>query len=152
LFLRNSSNKTSRKQSTNTSNASNTNDSGISSQQNSNLIKKSTPGQHQQHLKVLSMRDNNDQLAMSPDVDYIQMMVQREVSLTSPAFSEISDAQTTSEKYNFDAMTSSIEDTTTSISKKTSTRRTKPDEINNYQDEMNSSLLSNLPAKSINLK
>jgi hypothetical protein len=51
----------------------------------------------------------------SPDIGYLEEALQRESSgLQSP----LSD-RTTSEKYNFDAMTSSIEDTTTSLSKKT---------------------------------
>jgi hypothetical protein len=82
-------------------------------------------------------------------------VMQREASIHSGIQSPLSDdynPTTTSEKYNFDAMTSSIEDTTTSLSKKTSNRKTKFDESNNYQDEMNVSLTSNLHAKSINLK
>lgn len=53
----------------------------------------------------------------SPDADYIAA-IQREASgLQSPLSDDYN--HTTSEKYNFDAMTSSIEDTTTSLSKKT---------------------------------
>jgi hypothetical protein len=77
----------------------------------------------------------------SPDIAYIQDALQRESSgLQTP----VSD-RTTSEKYNFDAITSSIEETTNSFSKKITNK-------NNYQEEMNFSLASNLPAKSINLK
>ena len=52
----------------------------------------------------------------SPDVDYVEAM-QREASGIQSPLSD--DYNQTSEKYNFDAMTSSIEDTTTSLSKKT---------------------------------
>lgn len=92
--------------------------------------------------------NENLDLKKSPDLDYIEKF--KETSGLQSPMSD--DNQTTSEKYNFDVMTSSIDDTTTSLSKRAVNRRTKVDESNNYQDEMNVSLLSNLPAKSINFK
>lgn len=95
-------------------------------------------------------RSKNQPYQKSPDVDYIERM-QREVSGLQSPFSDDNN-HTTSEKYNFDAVTSSIEDTTTSLSKRAINRKTKVEESNNYQDEMDVSLLSNLPGKSINFK
>jgi hypothetical protein len=64
---------------------------------------------------LMTNEPNLKLLPTSPDIGYLEDALQRESSgLQSP----LSD-RTTSEKYNFDAMTSSIEDTTTSLSKKT---------------------------------
>ena len=53
----------------------------------------------------------------SPDADYVEVMQREASGIQSPLSDDYN--PTTSEKYNFDAMTSSIEDTTTSLSKKT---------------------------------
>lgn len=60
-----------------------------------------------------------DCLVSSPDLAaaHIEELQRESSGLQSP----LSDDRTTSEKYNFDVMTSSIDDTTTSISKKTVT-------------------------------
>ena len=143
--------------------------SSTSSTNKTNVSKKSVSASNTSKL-VTNTSSESAFKPTSPDVEYLEeAQLQREPSgLQSP----LSD-RTTSEKYNFDAMTSSIEDTTTSLSKKTVNlkklsvvwflniflnifipkvdRKGKLDDAN-YQEEMNMSMLSNLPAKSINLK
>jgi hypothetical protein len=66
----------------------------------------------------LNLAANEEKICKSPDVDYIEN-IQREASGIQTPLSDENN-QTASEKYNFDAvMTSSIEETSTSISKKT---------------------------------
>ncbi len=86
----------------------------------------------------------------SPDAEFIESL-QREASGIQSPMSDV-DNHTTSEKYNFEAMTSSIDDTTTSISRRPSNMKTALDEINIYQEEMNVSLHTNIQTKSINYK
>ncbi|RNA36566.1 hypothetical protein BpHYR1_036434 [Brachionus plicatilis] len=98
----------------------------------------------------IELHENEDysKIIKSPDIEYFEAF-QRGLSDLSNPLEEIQ----TSEKYNFDVLTSSIEETSTSYSKKNSFKynsKTKIEEVNNYQDEMNISLLSNLPAKSLN--
>ena len=82
--------------------------------------------------KTLSLTNNNNKLfdedqarvlakefekQKSLDMDYIEMLQREASGLQSPLSDE--NNQTTSEKYNYDAMTSSIEETSNSLSKKT---------------------------------
>lgn len=85
----------------------------------------------------------------SPDAEFIESL-QREASGIQSPMSD--DNYTTSEKYNFEAITSSIDDTTTSFSRRPSNMKTALDEINIYQEEMNVSLHTNIQSKSINYK
>ncbi|CAF0824747.1 unnamed protein product [Brachionus calyciflorus] len=105
----------------------------------------------QDEIKMKNLDTKNENLLneiKSPDIGYFEAFQRGRSDLRSPLSD---DNKSTSEKYNFDVMTSSIDDTTTSLSKRAVNMKAKDDE-NNYQDEMNISLLSNLPAKSINFK
>lgn len=79
----------------------------------SNTKIKEEPTKKQQFLKPESFNVN----PKSPDAEYFEI-IQHEASGFQSPFSDDNN-QTTSEKYNFDAITSSIDDTTTSLSKKT---------------------------------
>jgi hypothetical protein len=112
----------------NSSNSNNNNSNSKANPVNKNNSKKSfanpllpSKQETEANKKISNTPENIKQTLKvnqrSPDADYVEVMQREASGIQSPLSDDYN--PTTSEKYNFDAMTSSIEDTTTSLSKKT---------------------------------